>query len=317
MKPVIFIDANQYLGLYGLVAGRKLLDLLEEQKENVFITTQIVDEVLRNKLRLAAEFMSEQLKKFSSSSVPDHLLGLDQKKLDEYRKVFKAAEDTRNAVRERVEEVLDEISRSEDATSKKLAVIFKSASSPSLEEMKRARARREVGNAPGKISDPLGDQISWEQLLTFCRNNGTTSIWLVSADGDFSTKFGRSRLINPLLNKDLMEACGRQPKVYCFDNLVDALAHFGKNAGMKVGELPKEEAKLIMREIDLWNANTHNDAAVTAINAEFRHRQLAAVMSGNTHFSVLPAEQGGGGFIGVGSPFPSAVGSGDGPSEEK
>jgi hypothetical protein len=55
-EVALFIDANQYLKLYGLVAGRKLLDALEEQKEHIFISQQIVDEVMRSKLRCAQDF---------------------------------------------------------------------------------------------------------------------------------------------------------------------------------------------------------------------------------------------------------------------
>ena len=50
---LLFIDANQYLQLYGLVAGKKLLDFLEEQRAHIFVTTQVVDEVIRNNLRSA------------------------------------------------------------------------------------------------------------------------------------------------------------------------------------------------------------------------------------------------------------------------
>ena len=54
MCVTLFIDANQYLSLYGMVAGKKLLDSLEKQKAYIFVSAQIVDEVLRNKLRCAA-----------------------------------------------------------------------------------------------------------------------------------------------------------------------------------------------------------------------------------------------------------------------
>jgi hypothetical protein len=50
-KPVsaeatLFIDANLYLLVYGMVKGKKLLDALEEQKEHLFVTSQIVDEAM-------------------------------------------------------------------------------------------------------------------------------------------------------------------------------------------------------------------------------------------------------------------------------
>jgi hypothetical protein len=47
---ILFIDANQYLDLFGLVAGKKLLDFVEKQKQHIFVSKQIADEVLQRKL---------------------------------------------------------------------------------------------------------------------------------------------------------------------------------------------------------------------------------------------------------------------------
>jgi hypothetical protein len=56
MSVLLFIDTNQYLVLYGLIAGKRLLESLDEQKDYIFVSTQIADEVLRNKLRYAQTF---------------------------------------------------------------------------------------------------------------------------------------------------------------------------------------------------------------------------------------------------------------------
>jgi len=74
---VLFIDANQYLNLHRMVAGRRLLDSLEEQKAHIFVSVQIVDEVLRNKLRCAQTFFLDKLKGVGEikGTIPDHLLG--------------------------------------------------------------------------------------------------------------------------------------------------------------------------------------------------------------------------------------------------
>ena len=62
---LLFIDANQYLQLYGLVAGKKLLDFPEEQRAHIFVTTQVVDEVIRNKLSCALIFMLDKFKELT------------------------------------------------------------------------------------------------------------------------------------------------------------------------------------------------------------------------------------------------------------
>jgi len=42
---VIFIDTQLYIDLYRTVSGKDLLALLEEQRDYIFITEQIVSEV--------------------------------------------------------------------------------------------------------------------------------------------------------------------------------------------------------------------------------------------------------------------------------
>jgi hypothetical protein len=57
----------------------------------------------------------------------------------------------------------EQVSRSEDEVSKALAPIFGKAVSHSPEDVERARLRRELRNPPGKISNALGDQLTWER----------------------------------------------------------------------------------------------------------------------------------------------------------
>jgi hypothetical protein len=66
MSPTLLIDANQYLELYRTIEGKKLLDSLEGQKPYIFISAQIVDEVLRNKLQVAKSFFTDKLKELNN-----------------------------------------------------------------------------------------------------------------------------------------------------------------------------------------------------------------------------------------------------------
>lgn len=74
---LLFIDSNKYLDLFRTDKGKKLLAPLGEQVEYIFITKQVVDEVLRNKIQVAAEFLGQKSKglKLQTFSVPDHLSG--------------------------------------------------------------------------------------------------------------------------------------------------------------------------------------------------------------------------------------------------
>jgi hypothetical protein len=78
---------------FELASGRKLLDALEEQKNHIFVSLQLVDQVLRNKLRCAAAYFAEQFAELGKikASVPDHLLGTGDGKVTEFRKAFDEA----------------------------------------------------------------------------------------------------------------------------------------------------------------------------------------------------------------------------------
>src|ERR1700730_15095392 len=244
---VLFIDANQYVKLYGLTKGKRLLDLLESQKDHIFITMQIADEVLRNKLRPAQTFLlANQIK----GSIPDHLLDLSYERTNKLRKVIQSAADELSAL---ATDALSKISRSQDKVSQRLRDLFESKIvSPSPCEMQRARDRKERGNPPGKPEDSLGDQITWEQLLTYCK--GAKQVWIITEDQDYFIKLQYNRkslLLNALLHRDLMDACGTELNIWLFDKLDDGIIDFSKKAGVKAEDLlTEEEAKEIKEQLE-------------------------------------------------------------------
>ncbi len=266
MTSLLFIDSNQYLGLFGLVSGKKLIDLLESQKENIFVPKQVVDEVQRNKLRLANLFLSEQLKDIDAHklAIPDHLLGIDEAQLGEFRKTLDRVRETRLEIGNLATRALLQISRSEDDLSKRLVSVFGNPISPTPEELQRARERRESGNPPGKPSDPLGDQICWEQLLSICRAEKCKHIWIITRDKDYCVKaVNKDLLLNSALNQELVTACGAKPEIHCFDDLSDGLTEYAKQAGVEPERLPTpKEAEQLKKETAIWIANTSPVSAV-------------------------------------------------------
>ena len=82
-----------------------------------------------------------------------------------------------------------------------LAPLLDQAVEATPEQMARARDRRERGNPPGKRSDPLGDQLSWEQFVDAV--NGRPKVWIVTRDNDFAITQGEIKLINPMLGAEL------------------------------------------------------------------------------------------------------------------
>jgi PIN domain len=303
-RPVLFIDANQYLSLFELaVAGKTLLDNLEEQKDYIFVSMQLMDEVLRNKLRCAGAYFTEQLAELGKikAAVPDHLLGISDEKVSEFRKAFDEATQQRNELAKLTAEALARISRSDDDVSKRLSVLFSGATEPTDDEMRRARERKERGKPPGKRNDPLGDQITWEQLMSHCKVKECKGLWIITSDSDYFTKYQGKCLLNPLLRANVIDACGKSVEVHCFDNLLKGIKEFGKNAGVKADRLPTGAQEIeIEKEIDAlpprnWNAElppigwlmSSDDSWMVAAATAAAQRRFRAAIAGSEGSSFL------------------------------
>ena len=61
----LFIDANIYLDFYRLKSVRSLLKSLKSVESQIFITRQIRDEVVRNRVKVALERITEDSKKLN------------------------------------------------------------------------------------------------------------------------------------------------------------------------------------------------------------------------------------------------------------
>ena len=242
----MFIDANIYLDLYQIPSGKKLLAFLQEQHAHIFVSQQIVDEVERNKLNVANEYFNKlafsTINVPNQISMPDHLLGISDDKIAKLRQTVEGVKGAIKELREHAADILKQIGRSEDDVSKCLRTLFDSPTRPTPDQMKRAGARKEVGNPPGKKSDPLGDQISWEQFLDYCRDHKVTKVWIISKDGDYRTEcIDGSFVVNPMLQRELKQTGVEE--IQCIVDLLDAGEDFARNAGVTVKTLPTEAEK--------------------------------------------------------------------------
>ena len=249
---LLFIDANKYLDLYRTDNGRKLLGPLTEQAEYIFVTKQVVDEVQRNKLVVAADFLRTKSvgMKLQSINVPDHFSGSASGKnrqiLSEMREISKSVATVNAEIDSHTLEIMTQVSESKDEVSKELAPIFSKAVSASSEEFERARERKEVGNPPGKRNDPLGDEITWEQILNHFE--GKKRLWIISRDGDYGTNFGGTIFPNGLLKSDLLQIT-EDASVYIFEDLVKGLTHFVETTKVKA-ELKLTRDEVIEIEVE-------------------------------------------------------------------
>ncbi len=229
--PAIFIDANILLGFWCLREGRlpsELLLPLVELGGHVLITKQVADEVQRNKLTVFLKNVGEMSMK-TPPLIPDHLakrksyhdLNNELKRLDEM------ATSARKQWNASTSELAAAISEGSDLVSEMLAPLFEQAVSPTREQLDAARHRKELGNPPGKRADPLGDQISWEQLLDASKKE--KEVWILTKDSDLAHVVDGTRHLNPFLRQELL-ARGVQ-KIHVFDNLSAAMKSL-KDAGI-------------------------------------------------------------------------------------
>jgi hypothetical protein len=251
-NALLFIDSNKYLDLYRTDKGKKLLAPLGEQVEYIFVTQQVVAEVQRNKILVAAEFLGQKLKglKLQTFNVPDHLSGTSAghgkgilEQMKEIGLKIKQANDEVDAL---AFGIMEQVSCSEDEVSKALAPIFAKAVAHSPEELQKARDRRELGNPPGKSSNPIGDQLTWEQILSHFKEK--KRLWIISRDGDYGTVYGGKGYLNGFLYDDLCKVVSA-PEVYLFEDTVEGIRHFVETTGVKAERrLTPEEAEEIEKE---------------------------------------------------------------------
>jgi hypothetical protein len=285
---LIFIDANQYLDLYRVTKGKRLLSLLIEQQDYIFITMQIVEEIQRKKLQVAADFLAKQFEqiKVRGFDIPDHLFDISGETATKLRKelndIHQKIKDVNDELVNASIETLQRISQSKDEVSMALDVLFRKAVIHEAEELQRARERKERGNPPGKKTDPLGDQLTWEQLLSHCKDK--LRFWIISRDSDYFTKHLGGRFLNPFLYNDLVRLHKQPPEVFCFDSIVDGLADFVQRTRVKSEKLPTpEESQEIKKEqealppLDWLVQDVANDVVIQI--AKMRQRYSAAIIA--------------------------------------
>jgi hypothetical protein len=231
----LYVDANIYLGAYKTSdpAFHKHVRVLVEHARSVFVSQQIVDEVDRNKLKVAADFVDEQLKKLNlpKVSLPGFSAALTKTLKDLDRQV----ESLQISAGAEASKYLVSLASSQDATSKLLEPLFALARPPSEEVLRRARLRKERGNPPGKRSDPLGDQISWEQLLDLLQVGDCVHI--VSKDKDYYIERRGVAFLDPLLEKELKVRLGPTGTIVLCRSLVEVVK--------KLPDLPDPQATKI------------------------------------------------------------------------
>jgi len=147
--------------------------------------------------------------------------------------------------------IMAKISQSTDEVSTALGPIFAKAEPHRDEELRRARNRKELGNPPGKQEKPLGDQITWEQILSrFASKQTLQKLWIITRDPDYGPVYGDRGFLNQFLYQEL-RAVSSRAEAFLFKDIVDGIKDFARTTGVEAIELPTgEEAAEIKKEIE-------------------------------------------------------------------
>jgi hypothetical protein len=195
--------------------------------------------------------------------LPEHLDEDSSPKLAEWNKARKKLEESistsNKALTTILNDILNDISVSKDKISKELSILYSKSKKPTPVDIEKARFRKEIGNPPGKKEDPLGDQLSWEQLLNIIPK--ITTLWVVSTDRDYFNEHKKSLYLNPILYNDLIKL---NPKleVKIFNTLSKALKDF--DSIEKINTIPSKE------ELDIISVNESKDLTdLTSSSASF------------------------------------------------
>jgi hypothetical protein len=116
-------------------------------------------------------------------------------------KIKEATRDLKKAVAK----TLRLISRSEDIVSKALEPLFAKAVTHRPEEFERAKVRNARSIPPGKKAGAVGDELNWEQFISFVKERGKRRLWIISRDSDYCLKHGKEIVfLVPGLHQELM-----------------------------------------------------------------------------------------------------------------
>ncbi|PIF59815.1 PIN domain-containing protein [Flavobacterium sp. 2] len=250
---LIYIDANIYLGFYNTNRPeyKKLLNSLIELEKKIFFTEQIANEIDRNKLNIFKQSIENYTRQVSLSAtkLPEHLDDTGNTKLTDWNKQRLVLESQINASNKDLAPILDDvlhdIAISKDKISQDLNIIYQNAVKANKKEFEDAQKRREIGNPPGKRTDPLGDQLSWEQLLSIIPK--IKKLWIISNDRDYFTEYKKKLYLNPILHKDL-QLINPNLEIKTYNVLSEALRDYDKQE--KISAIPKKEELDIISKVE-------------------------------------------------------------------
>jgi hypothetical protein len=246
--PTIFIDANIFLDSYRRAdkSYRTLLRSLKALSPHLLLTKTVLSEIERNRVSVYMDANKIEKKSINLAMAEMHShYSEDTTDVDEtYRELRSLDQSVKRdqaALFERVEQIHNKnllaIIKGDDDVTATIRELAKVVKEETPQEIERARIRKERGQSPGKKNDPLGDQISWEQLLVHAVDTG--SVWIVSRDGDYTIQVDDDVYLQPSLFREISSVKGVS-SVHCFRSLSAFFEAFSKVGIASTAALPNE-----------------------------------------------------------------------------
>jgi hypothetical protein len=237
----IYIDANIYLRFYLGNKLFKLLEVLVDNKNHVIVTEQISNEVFRNSVSVNADNLKTTILnlKWLKPSLPYNNASADTiKNIDE---TFRKASELKKMIESDVDKHLTLVASQKDAVSMKLNELFSVALIPTSSDIENAEKLKKFGNPPGKKSDPIGDELSWTQLIS--KLNENDNVVIVTNDRDYAKEFNGKLYINSQLNQTLEK---KKITSYIYSEINDGIKKFTElqladKSAFEAKDIPTEE----------------------------------------------------------------------------
>jgi hypothetical protein len=187
----LFLDSNTYLGFYSLSPADvaeldKLFDLVKLGKLRLLLSSQVTDEVKRNRARVVAE----QLRQLRDARLQVPIPGLASG-TDSAETLKKAVATTQKHHSQLVDELTCAARDRSLPADRLITKLFEAAKTLiHSEALQAAQRRKALGNPPGKGSS-LGDGVNWETILA--HGQAGEDLCFVSGDSDFANPLDLSQ----------------------------------------------------------------------------------------------------------------------------
>lgn len=281
----LFIDTNVFLTFYHLTSDdleelKKLVVLIRKKKIQLYLPEQVSTEFHRNRANKIADALKRLREQKFNLQFPQ--LSKDYAEYDKLRKALKKYEKLHEQLLKTIEQDVLNYGLKADSIIEEL---FKVAKTKSTSEaiLKRARARVDIGNPPGKKGS-YGDAIIWESLLSKVPEG--RDLCFITDDTDYYSPLD-DKVLDPFLVQEWADA--KRSKLISYRRL----SEFFRDKYPNIELATELEKDLLIQELAAspTYAKTHQIIAGLSKYTDFTTAQLnemvdAAVSNSQVHWII-------------------------------